>query len=67
VPETRLRSLVKAISWRIISYSGMTMFLYLLTGEFLESAKQAFIISIGAIFLYWIHERVWLHVKWGRV
>lgn len=61
------RSLVKAITWRIIGILITFIFVYIYTGNI----KESLIIGLGAncvkMFLYYIHERIWNRVKFGRV
>lgn len=64
--ETRLRSLVKAIGWRILSFLGTVAILCIYGNPTWEAILQAFTISLGAIALYYIYERIWLRIKWGR-
>lgn len=65
VRESRKRTLVKAIGWRILSFSGTTFILWLNNRAALQSLIEAFTISIGAILLYYIYERIWLRIRWG--
>ncbi|MFT6754122.1 MAG: putative membrane protein [Candidatus Azotimanducaceae bacterium] len=65
--ESRLRSLLKALSWRIIATLTTTIIAYLITGE-IEAA-----ITIGSIefvlkfLIYYAHERVWQWLPRGTV
>jgi uncharacterized membrane protein len=63
--ETKLRSMVKAIGYRIISFLGTSLILWLWSKKEIESFIYAFIISMGAIFIYYIYERIWLRISWG--
>ncbi|CAB4731453.1 unannotated protein [freshwater metagenome] len=60
------RSLVKAITWRITGTVDTFLLTLLITGKL----KFAFSISAAElftkIFLYYVHERVWERIKWGR-
>jgi uncharacterized membrane protein len=61
------RSLVKSISYRFWGSLDTTILSYLVTGNIMFS----FFLSGAEIFtkiaLYYLHERVWSKVKWGRV
>lgn len=65
IHETRKRSLIKAVSFRIISISLDTLIL----ATFLE-LDRAFGLAVvleGACFLaHYIFERGWNRVQWGR-
>lgn len=60
------RSFVKAVTWRTTGTIDTFILSYLITGK----AKIALAISgmeiFTKIFLYYVHERVWNKVKWGR-
>jgi uncharacterized membrane protein len=60
------RSFVKAVTWRTTGTIDTFILSYLITGK----TKLALAISgmeiFTKIFLYYVHERVWNKVKWGR-
>ena len=64
--DNHSRSIVKAVSWRITGTIDTIVVSYLVTG------KIAVAISIGAvevftkIGLYYLHERVWNRISYGR-
>lgn len=55
--ETKTRSIVKAITWRVVA----TIIAYLWVG-----LEAAIIINIVQTIAYYFHERVWVHIDWGR-
>lgn len=61
------RSLVKAISWRVTGTLDTILITYLVTGR----AKWAFSIGLvelfTKVFLYFVHERVWDRLAFGRI
>lgn len=63
--EGHSRSLVKAISWRVLG----SIDTFLLSWFFTSSAKAAGAIAttevITKIGLYYFHERVWSSIQWG--
>ncbi len=66
-PNARIRSLIKSFSWRAVGSLDTFLLSLLVTG----SAKYAFSIAsieaITKIVLYYVHERVWRLVSWGRL
>ena len=64
--ESRKRSIVKAITWRVIAYLITFVVAYLLT------KKTALSLGIGLgdaaikLFAYYFHERLWEKVGFGR-
>ena len=55
--ETHKRTLVRAISWRIVA----TMVTAAFTG-----ISGAIVINIWMTIAHYIHERAWLKVGWGK-
>lgn len=65
--ETRCRSLVKTVIYRI--WVLITTYLMLLiTGESLESALTPTLI-INAIWMtsFYVYDRIWARISWGRL
>ena len=62
---TKLRSILKTLSWRIIGTID-TMFLgWLITGSPLVGLKIGALELFTKMVLYYFHERVWLRCKFG--
>ena len=60
------RSAAKTVSWRIAG-SGATFAIgYTILGDFAVSGTIAIIQLTVNTVLYFIHERIWNHVRWGR-
>ncbi|MBM1108152.1 DUF2061 domain-containing protein [Aurantibacter crassamenti] len=64
--EKPIRSVAKAISWRIIGTLDTLLVSYLLTGEIAIAASIASIDFVTKMFLYFFHERIWNKIKWGK-
>ena len=60
------RSLVKGVVWESISFVIATLGIYLFYGNFNTSIKFSFILTAIKVPLFFIHERVWKIVKWGK-
>ena len=64
--ETNTRSIAKALSWRFIA-SGATFIISLIVSADLSIAGTIATIQFFAnIILYFIHERIWNKIRWGR-
>lgn len=68
--ESPTRSIIKAISWRIIA-SGTTFLLAILffrdDPNAVEKATGVAIAeSLIKMLLYYLHERAWINIKWGK-
>lgn len=64
--DTPKRSLAKTISWRITGSSATFAISYAILGDISISGTIAGIQLTFNTILYFLHERVWLHIKWGR-
>ena len=63
----RLRSIVKAITWRITASLDTFFISYIITGQFDWATSIAFFEIITKAILYYLHERGWNKVNWGRI
>lgn len=58
-------SLFKGISWRIVATLDTIVLSYIYTGSIANSLKIGFVEVFTKIILFYLHERVWLRIKWG--
>ena len=65
--ETRLRSFVKSLIYRILSITGTGILTWIITGDIRETISITLVIQIFLIILYYVFERVWNKVNWGRM
>ena len=64
--ERPIRSIAKAISWRVIGTLDTLLISYLLTGKVALAASIASIDFVTKMFLYFFHERIWNKIGWGK-
>jgi uncharacterized membrane protein len=64
--ETNKRSVVKAVSWRITGSTATFLIAYTLTGNFAVAGAIGIAQLVSNTILYYIHERIWNKVNWGR-
>jgi len=64
--EKPIRSIAKALSWRIVGTLDTLLISYLLTGKIALAASIASIDFLTKMVLYFFHERLWNRVKWGK-
>lgn len=64
--ESRLRSLVKALSYRILSIIGTGVLSWIITRNFLETVSITIAIQVYLTALYYSWERMWDRFGWGR-
>ena len=64
--ETQTRSVVKALTWRILGTVATTMLVYFFTRRFTLSLAVGGFEFVSKIGLYWFHERVWDRLHFGK-
>ena len=64
--EKPLRSVLKALSWRVVGTLDTLVVSYFLTGEIALATSIASIDFLTKLVLYFFHERIWNKVKWGK-
>jgi adenylylsulfate kinase len=64
--ESHMRSIVKAVSWRIIGTLETFLISWAVTGQLGTAGGIAGIQAVLSTLLYWYHERIWLRIKWGK-
>ena len=63
--ESRLRSIIKGVSWRIIATLTIIIIAYLKTGDVTLALQIGAIEFVIKFILYYIHERAWAQVPRG--
>jgi uncharacterized membrane protein len=64
--EKPLRSVAKAISWRIVGTTDTILISWLLTGEIETAIAIGSIEVISKMLLYFGHERIWNKITFGK-
>jgi uncharacterized membrane protein len=64
--DTPVRSLAKAVSWRITGTIDTFLVSWFITGQLLIASGIAFTEIMTKVFLFWFHERVWNKINWGK-
>jgi uncharacterized membrane protein len=64
--DTAGRSLVKTVSWRLTGSGATFLISYLIAGDFAVAGTIAVIQLVLNTVLYFLHERVWNKIGWGR-
>jgi adenylylsulfate kinase len=64
--DSSARSLAKAVSYRILGSLSTGAMVYLFTGDLKVSVGAGLLDSIIKIILYFLHERLWNHISFGR-
>lgn len=64
--DSNNRSIAKTISWRLTGSFSTFMISYLILSSFAVAGSIAVIQVIANTLLYYLHERVWNKINWGR-
>jgi len=62
--DTKKRTMVKTITWRITASLTTFLIAWILTGDILVGASIGSIEAVSKIFLYYFHERIWTNISW---
>lgn len=57
---------MKTVSWRIVATLTTGVIVYILSGEILLSLGVIGVEVVAKILFYYLHERVWNMVHWGK-
>ena len=64
--EKPIRSVVKAISWRIVGTVDTMIISWIITGELTMALSIGSIEVVTKMMLYYGHERIWNAIKWNK-
>lgn len=64
--DTKKRSIVKALSWRITATVTTIVIVLLFTGKLLLALSVGLVELVVKLLLYYVHERAWNRLRWGR-
>ncbi len=64
--EKPIRSVAKALSWRVVGTLDTLLVSYFLTDKISLAASIASVDFITKLILYFFHERFWNIIKWGK-
>jgi uncharacterized membrane protein len=63
--ETHERTIARMISYRIIAWLFTIVWTFMFTGNVGQATGFATLLHILLSIDYYVHERVWLSIKWG--
>ncbi|WP_026837606.1 DUF2061 domain-containing protein [Gillisia sp. JM1] len=66
VTERPLRSVLKAISWRVVGTIDTIVISWILTGEMKTALAIGSVELVTKMLLYFGHERIWDKINYGR-
>ncbi len=65
--ESHLRSLLKALSWRIVATTTTGIIAYFITGDVMAAITIGSIEFVAKFFIYYGHERIWQLIPRGTI
>ena len=64
--ETKRRSIIKAISWRTWATVTTAVLVFIFTGKFALAITIGLLEVIAKMVLYFVHERFWQRIRYGK-
>lgn len=65
--ERHSRTITKTLTWRVIATLTTILVVYIID----KDVKSSLVIGVSAnlikLFLYYLHERLWNRIKFGRI
>jgi uncharacterized membrane protein len=65
--STYKRSFIKGFSWEFFSFVITFIAVYIVFGNFKVSLGFSLILSLIKASIFFVHERIWKTVKWGKI
>ena len=65
--ETKKRTITRMFTYRVTALIFTIIWTYMFTGNFLNSTGFAIALHFLLSIDYYIHERIWLKIKWGKL
>jgi hypothetical protein len=65
--ETKKRTVVRMLTYRLTAWLFTIFWTYLFTSDISSATGFATALHILLIIDYYIHERIWLKIKWGKI
>lgn len=64
--ESPARSILKSISWRVVATITTTLIVYFWTHEWVLAFTVGGVEVVAKFALYYVHERMWQRISFGR-
>lgn len=65
--ETKTRSLLKTIFWRIVATLNSYFVLLTLSDPSHSNLLKAIAMNVTGFFVYYLYERIWTKIKYGII
>ena len=67
IVESRLRSVLKAVSWRVLATLTTMVIAYFVTGNVGDALKIGSVEVVVKLVVFYLHERTWAQLSLGAV
>jgi uncharacterized membrane protein len=67
MPSTYKRSFIKGIIWEGGTFILTSAVIYLFFGNITQSLTIGFLLTLIKMPLYFIYERIWKMIRWGKI
>lgn len=64
--DSNIRLIAKSLSWQLLGIVAMTLIGYLFTGSVAAGGGIAMVSAVTGFCVYFIHEKLWSRIRWGR-
>jgi adenylylsulfate kinase len=64
--DSKSRTMLKTITWRITATSTTTILVYIFTGKIDTAIEVGMLEMLAKMLFYYMHERGWEKLKWGK-
>ncbi|MBO6826503.1 MAG: DUF2061 domain-containing protein [Sneathiella sp.] len=64
--ESSVRIVIKSITWQLLGVLTMTFLSYIQTGAIISALMLAVSASTSGFVFFFIHEKIWNKISWGR-
>jgi uncharacterized membrane protein len=65
--ESKKRTITRMLTYRLTAWSFTIFWTWLFTGDITKATGFATLLHILLSIDYYIHERIWLKIKWGLI
>ena len=63
---SKSRSLAKSLTWRVVAIVTTFVSIYIVTNQLMFALSGTILTNIINFILYYLHERLWNNIQWGR-
>ena len=64
--DSRKRSTIKSVSWRVFAIFLLSFIAYFVTDSFYQMTAVALLYNLVQLCVFWLHERLWNSITWGK-